>query len=179
MTALSLLRRTTLVLATAVTVATASAAGSAWAQFPTTNVVVPVPIPVPHAPAIMLHVNPTITPPDQQRPVQKPFTFFGLLPTTSTGVCAQITSSYLAVMESSQSFRVFTFGNGYNPPPDVVAGRQVKVTYKTLDNGLLQVTNVHIVGERDVKVDAHGAVPSASASVPNIDVKPMNGAPNP
>lgn len=157
---------------------------AAWAQMPIKNVTIPIP-PIHGGPPVMIDLNPQKLPPGVQAPVNKPFDFFGLLPSSASGMVAQVTQSYVAITDGMQHFKVFTFKQGFQPPADVIAGRQVKVNYKLLDNGLLEVIGLHTTGG---KVTASGmAVPTfnvgpgvvpQSAPVQNINVKPFNGVPS-
>jgi hypothetical protein len=161
------------------------ASGGAWGQVPIKNITVPVP--TNGGPTILLHVNPSTTPPGYQKPVEKPFDLFGLFPPTVDGVCAQVTNSYMAVMDSHGQFKVFTYKTGYVPPATIVAGRKIHVSYKVLDNGLFQLTSVRATGDdkftitgapipTEQTVGTAAPVPTG-AGVPNVNLKPANGGP--
>lgn len=155
---------------------------ASWAQFPVKDVVLP--IPTGGGPPVIIDLNKSTLPPDQQRPYEKPFDFFGLLPPTIEGVCAQVTPTYIAVTDGQQHFRVFTYKPGLNPPPDVVAGRTVKVAFTRLNNGLFQATAIRSTGTKKFTVsgvpipnDPTGSGPpiTSEQGVPNMTVKPANG----
>ena len=108
----------------------------------------------------------------------------GLLPLNARGLCAQVTSTYLSVMTGNNRFAVFTYKGGFVPSSDIVAGRQVSGNYKVLDNGLLQLTGVHVIGSSSgitvtgaqipaVNTSSGPPVPTSSG-VLNVNVKPLN-----
>lgn len=170
------------VLAAVALTMTLSMVGPGWAQMPLTDLTIP--IPTGAGPTVLLNVNKTNRPPDQQQPYAKPFDAFGLLPPAVSGVCAQVTPTYIAVIDGQQIVRVFTYKQGYTPPSDVVAGRSVRLTYTRLSNGLFQTSHVRATGSGQGRVTgvpipadqtpANPPMPT-SQGVPNLNVKPVNG----
>lgn len=169
-------------LAAVVTLTMLGASRASWAQFPVKDVVLP--IPTGGGPPVLIDLNRSKLPPDQQLPYEKPFDFFGLLPPIIEGVCAQVTPTYLAVTDGQQHFRVFTYKPGLNPPAEAVAGRTVKVAYTRLSNGLFQATAIQVTGKKKFTVSGvpipndptgSGVPITSEQGVPNLNVKPVNG----
>lgn len=124
-------------------VGVALVAGTACAQVPLKNISIPVP-PIHGGPPVMINVNPQGLPVGTQAPVQQPFTMFGLLPPVVSGLCAQVTATYVSVTDGV-NFKVITLPPGFIAPQGLTAGRQIKVTYRLLNNGLLQATHVAVL----------------------------------
>lgn len=116
---------------------------TAWSQMPIKNVTLPIPS-IHGGPPIILKLNPQSAPPTVQQPLRKPFDFWGLRPPSASGLCAQVTSGYLALIDGGHHYRVFTFPQGFILPQGLAAGRQIHVVYKVLDNGLNQVKKIQV-----------------------------------
>lgn len=148
----------------------------AHAQMPVQNVTIPVP-PIHGGPPAVINLNPQSPPPGQQLPVQKPFTYFGLKQPRASGLCTQVTPTYIALLNGSQQFQVFTLPAGFIPPQALMPGRQIIVVYQVLNNGLNQVMKVIV---RPLAPNTVNTV--SGATVPNPQLPgltgPNIGAPN-
>ena len=145
----------------------------AWSQMPIQNVTIPVP-PIHGGPPAIIQLNPQGPRADQQQPVQQPFTFFGLKQPTASGLCTQVTTTYIALLNGSQQFQVFTLPAGFIPPQALMPGRQITVVYQVLSNGLNQVKKIVV---QSTPQNTYSGPPIPNTPVPGL-VGPNTGAPN-
>ena len=155
-------------------------AAPSWAQMPVTNVSVPIPlggIPVqvnlnPAASPVGTNITQVGVPSNTSN--QQPFTLFGLLPTTASGMVAQTTASYIALVTGSGQYQVFVYPANFVPPQGLAAGLEAKVAYKSLSNGLNQVTSVSLLSKTPVTSPTANTVSSTTTGSGSNPLIPQN-----